>query len=61
VIVSGAAAPSSVTSPAAAKAPKQTSPIMPVVYVICGIFFLVAYSLFWVKILNFQLPFPLPF
>lgn len=36
---------------------KKKSGIMPVLYVIVGVVFLVVYTLFWTKIFNFQLPF----
>lgn len=61
----GMGAPATSTAPAtgthAAKPSHHSSPVMTVVYIICGIIFLLAYAVFWVKILNFELPFPLPF
>lgn len=45
----------------AAKAASGGSSIMTVVYIVAGVVFILAYTLFWIKILNFQTPFPLPF
>lgn len=57
-----APAPAATTVAAtSAKPAKGGSKIMPFVFVFCGIIFLLAYTLFWIKILNLQLPFPLPF
>ncbi len=58
---SGVAAGSVHTAGTAAKAASGGSSIMTVVYIIAGIVFILAYTLFWIKILNFQTPFPLPF
>ncbi|MBI4084452.1 MAG: hypothetical protein HY431_00960 [Candidatus Levybacteria bacterium] len=55
-------APQTQAAPAAPLSPaKHGSPLMSVVYIVCGIVFILAYTLFWAKILNFQTPFPLPF
>lgn len=56
-------APATQAAPTAAsgKSAKHGSPIMSVVFIVCGVVFILAYTLFWIKILNFQTPFPLPF
>lgn len=43
------------------KSAKHGSPLMSVVFIVCGVVFILAYTLFWIKILNFKTPFPLPF
>lgn len=40
---------------------KKKNKITPILFGFLGLIFLVIYTIFWAKILNFKLPFPIPF